>query len=324
MKRLLALGLVVAAAGCAPIEDERLGSAEDAIIAGEPASEAQLFGTVALSSVTTLEPFCTGTLIAPTVVVSAAHCLFDDQGPVPISDIEVLAGALDALNATEDHVYSVATAVAHEGYDNAANPGDLGQDDDIAVLTLTEPVVGQSPIPVLANGDTDVHLQAGTPLIITGYGQRDEAASDPNLFGVLYIAQTPYQQRTDFEYLAGGQGSPDTCTGDSGGPSYVDIGGALFLVGATSRSAVPGNPPCGAGGIYTLVSGYDQWLVANSGNAYSGAQSPGGDPSGGGDGDEAGDEDGGCNITAVGPRSGGGLHWLVLAALLGLGRRRRR
>lgn len=45
----------------------------------------------------------------------------------------------------------------------------------------------------------------------------------------------------------------DTCNGDSGGPVYLRYFGRFYLVGITSRAALPGTN-CGAGGIYTLLN----------------------------------------------------------------------
>src|SRR5262249_46498326 len=46
----------------------------------------------------------------------------------------------------------------------------------------------------------------------------------------------------------------DTCSGDSGGPVYLNpVAGTRYLVAATSRASGP-DAKCGPGGIYSLVT----------------------------------------------------------------------
>ncbi len=300
--------------GCAAPEREDVGVAQSAIIDGRPATASEIFATVALAGTSDGEAFCTGTLVSPTVVVTAAHCLFGDNGAMGAADIEVLAGALDSYEAFADQAYAVSAAVGHSGYMDAADPGPLGKDDDIAVLVLSSPVEGLTPVPVLGFDAIDEYVSAGTSLTISGYGQRDVEASDPDLFGLLYIAETPYQERSDHEMIAGGEGSPDTCTGDSGGPVYVDIEGTKYLLAAVSRASEAGTPPCGRGGVYTLAGAYDDFLTQSANGGYSGAATPDGNSTGrgGGDEDDGGDDEDGCSVSSG---SSPNASWLFLVAL---------
>ena len=52
----------------------------------------------------------------------------------------------------------------------------------------------------------------------------------------------------------------DTCQGDSGGPLVVksQVDGRWHLVGLTSY----GPNPCGEGGVYTRLSGFQNWIVS--------------------------------------------------------------
>ena len=344
---LTAIALASLTAGCTDAEpSESVSRAQLPIIDGRPATDNELFATVGLFTVADGEPFCTGTLVAPNVVVTAAHCLFNDTGPIAPEEIDIVTSALDAYDGSAP-TYEVATAVGHGGYDNAGEPGALGRDDDIAVLTLLNDVQDQEPVPVLSMDAFDNHLMMGTMVTLTGYGQRDEAAMDPNLFGLLYIAETPYQRRTDHEMLAGGTGVPDTCTGDSGGPVYLDIDSTKYLIAAVSRASEPGDPPCGRGGVYTLVAAYDDFLVEESDGDYPGAIAPASNPSGsassanasagsgasgtgssgtGSSGSGSGNgenpaDDGGCSATGG---DQGRMQILVWLAALAFGARRRR
>ena len=59
----------------------------------------------------------------------------------------------------------------------------------------------------------------------------------------------------------------DTCFGDSGGPVYASIDGAITLVGLTSRGRLDTTIDCGAGGIYTNVAYHRAWLAEVSGDS---------------------------------------------------------
>jgi V8-like Glu-specific endopeptidase len=71
---LCALTLSVSA-GCGDAEAyEAIGSAEAGIVDGRPASSGETYSTVALIDIE-YGPFCTGTLVTPNVVLTAAHCV---------------------------------------------------------------------------------------------------------------------------------------------------------------------------------------------------------------------------------------------------------
>ena len=80
--------------------------------------------------------FCTGTLIATDLVLTAAHCLFDDRGnPRPIDQLTFRAGLADGTSVADA---KVARATAHSKY----TPSQSGRQDgdqiryDVALLEL--------------------------------------------------------------------------------------------------------------------------------------------------------------------------------------------
>ena len=214
---------------------------------------------------------CTGTLVTPTHVVTAAHCSSLVPGGVanvPIGHpgqlIEVSIGAHKApFDDGENHV-AKAVAVA---------PGYLGLTsvrEDVAVLTLDSP--SSKPPVKIANASERSLWSPGTMATIAGFGVTESEGDPP---AVLQEAQVPIRTDADaaaaypylvdgvdplaggFEaetQLAAGDGRADTCQGDSGGPLLAPApSGGFRLVGDTSYGVGCADPEYP--GIYGRVAG---------------------------------------------------------------------
>lgn len=307
--------LLVTTSGCSGIPNESesdLGEVASPVLGGTAATQDQVNSVVAI-----LKPnktmLCSGTLIAPSVVATAAHCIFQDDQITEYapSELTVVAGALDVKSATADQQYDVTKITPHIGWVHPM-PTELGKVNDIAILFLQQSIASLSVVPTLPFDQIDSNLSMGTLVTIEGYGFRDLAMT---LDGQLYIASTPYQQRGDSEFIAGDPMSPDTCLEDSGGPVYVTVGGTMYVVGIASRQH--GAMLCGSGGIYTILSAHEDWLRDNSGGAYPPAASPGATSGGG-----AGVPGCSCKAGRAPAPSGTGL-WLGIGIALLVARRRR-
>lgn len=247
----------------APIVDGRRGSAAD------------IRATVSLVD-DSGESFCTGTLIAPRVVVTAAHCVVDESETGEVTgvrspgELEVVAGAIDVGSASSGQRYALSAVVPHEGYPNettSGHPSGAGRFDDVALLILSQPVAGMTPAYVPSVEEAVARLTVGTSVIITGYGATSPNTEDS---GILYTAETPFETRIDAEIVLGSEGTPDTCPGDSGGPAYLVVSGATWLVGVTSRATENSVEACGGGGVYGFAPAYRGWFSANSQGLYTG------------------------------------------------------
>lgn len=165
---------------------------------------------------------CTGALIAPRLVLTAAHCVID---PRLSSDLEVFFGS--ATDAPGDGVRRVVHVAPHPDYQ-----GD-GDDADLAVLILDAPAP-VAPLPLDAGALDDTWIGASVRLVGFGQPSSIEPTTGIKRAGTAVITDVaPASFRIE----------PDpamSCHGDSGGPVLASRGGAEVLIGVTSR----GDPGC--------------------------------------------------------------------------------
>ena len=181
-------------------------------------------------------PYCTGTLIAPQVVVTAAHCIVMDGKVVMPAKV---AFGTDARNPTATIDVAWVEPQPHYGgrtfFNDAALVG-LAKESDVAPMPFR-----RAPL-----GANDVNRQ----LRFVGFG-----LDENNKAGIKNEGAAPLKT-LDPEFLIYGQ---VTCNGDSGGPAFLDNGaGGEELVGLTSHGPIS----CATFGdsFSTRVDAVAQWI----------------------------------------------------------------
>lgn len=202
------------------------------------------------------EALCTGVLVAPTIVLTAAHC-YDALVP-PLPD-NVLIGAHTLAHPEDGETIAIKDGFVFPEADTTA---------DIAVLVLDHAAT-RAPRAIV-DGWARGGVVNGAAVQIVGYGAIDE--NGDNFIDELQEATSTITDadcstsagcrailKPAGELGAGGMGI-DACRGDSGGPLYLMAADGPLLVGITSRSYDNPQVMCSEGSIYVRPDRLLDWI----------------------------------------------------------------
>jgi secreted trypsin-like serine protease len=187
---------------------------------------------------------CGGAILDATHVVTAAHCVFDedDQAVIAPSAVTVHAGITDRFEAGQHP--TVAAVSVDPDYDPEQ------QTSDVAILTLATPLTFSGTVQAIALTDVGYRPDQGDALRLSGWGSEvarppSDTTSTPHAVDDLKVATifpsgecaTVYSPFPDSLLLCAGQAGTDACQGDSGGPLAVQTGGVWQLAGIVTGGA---------------------------------------------------------------------------------------
>ncbi len=255
---LLLVASIFAVAACAPTtnsQNEIQTSADQAgIIGGDKVSASSNIGR---STVGIYEPtigyICTGTLIAKNMVLTAAHCV-DPKA----KDLVVIFSP-EMKGSTPEQRRKVNTAIVHDKYktDTASK-----ETNDIAILRFDgEAPAAYQVAPILFEKG---YLYNNRSTIVAGYGLNWATVVKKGA-GTLRTTRLAIDDVnfSGTEVQLGQSVRKGICSGDSGGPAYLEINGQLHVWGVASRGdSIPVFfvPKCMLFSVFTRVDAYQTWI----------------------------------------------------------------
>ena len=193
---------------------------------------------------------CSATLVAPRVLLTAAHCVPDGAPPDAVFGATLASGTVLHIIAVKRHPSFDETKLT----------------DDVAMALLDDtPPAGAKPWP-LATTALDAR-SVGLALRLVGFGATGPADTTPpqKRVGTSSVASLTTNE------IALASSPSQTCSGDSGGPAFAMVGGVEAIVGVTSS----GDPACSQTARDMRVDAYASFILPWLAATAEGAAGPG-------------------------------------------------
>lgn len=251
-----------------PMINLNAGIFQDRIVGGTVAA-ANEFQWQALLYITTSEGtfMCGGSLVTRRYVLTAAHCMTDDNGDAyDASAVRVYLGMHDRRAQTSrSQLRMVETLTVHPRYDENT------YDFDIAVLKLQTfatitPYVRTIP---LARASNSALYAAGNDVTVSGWGTTAFRGNPSQLLRkttVDIVSRNTCNRANSYDgsitgrMVCAARAGKDSCQGDSGGPLFLRQHGVFKQVGIVSFGTGCADPRYP--GVYTHVGVLYTWIAS--------------------------------------------------------------
>ncbi|XP_072754453.1 chymotrypsin-1-like [Anoplolepis gracilipes] len=234
------------------LAQQTLADEPEAIVGGTPAAPGEFPWQVSLNY--RGRHVCGGSIIAPTKVLTAAHCVNFVNS---VSSLRIVSGT---INPSRGQLHAVRSIRIHPNYSDKQSDAWV---NDVAVITLQSPIIYnqyQSPIAL-----ADSQVGPGTMCILSGWGKTDSNEQvAPTLLKMVQsvVSQFQCKQRhfgmplNNSHLCCLNRRGIGACSGDSGGP-LVANGKQIGLASWVSPCAV-GEPD-----VYTNVYHHRSFILSS-------------------------------------------------------------
>ena len=221
---------------------------------------------------------CSSTLIAPDVVLLAAHCLDDYAFTFGFGEVEdkelfwTRQVDLTSWDGTQQNpelpidTIAVVDYIIHDGFSMENFDIGISQNDDIALLFLETPITDVRHA-FLPNENIASQITEGMEVDVVGWGQQiatSQFESPPaGSYAIKQIGASYIAELGTYEFQVGmEEADVRKCHGDSGGPTFATLGGEIRVIGVTSH-AYDESDCFETGGVDTRTDAYLDWIESN-------------------------------------------------------------